>query len=367
MINKYNYIKGRCKFMLAKILFELSDAYREELSTEISISDLSPLLGEICMNRIVGLSYQKLVNYKKLDFLTDFINTINFLYSNEVERARRYKNSLSYLTTIFENCSFEYAFLKGAYLSSVLYKEGMRNSNDFDILINECDIQKCQNLLQENGFVQGSLNNNGEIIKASRRQILESRINFGETVPFIKIVNNIPIAMDLNFSLDYKPENEKFSVSKMLASRRLVNTDLGKFYTLNEYDFLIHLCCHLYKEATTINWVAENRDLQLYKFSDINIYLHKYGTRTFFESLYNKIIEGSFEKECFFTFYYSMIIYPNLKNIEGMIDFMHKFDNLNQSFLKEIIDPADGKYTYNMDFINWFECKNKKDFFIKLN
>ena len=47
--------------------------------------------------------------------------------------------------------------------------------------------------------------------------------------------------------------------------------------TLNDEDFFIHLCTHLYKEATTLPWVQMRRDMTLYKFSDIYLLMSQFS------------------------------------------------------------------------------------------
>ena len=40
---------------------------------------------------------------------------------------------------------------------------------------------------------------------------------------------------------------------------------------LGDEDFFLHLCAHLYKEATTLPWIEMHRDMTLYKYCDIYI------------------------------------------------------------------------------------------------
>ena len=61
-----------------------------------------------------------------------------------------------------------------------------------------------QEILEKNGFIQGYFAY-GEIITATRREILMARMNYGETVPFLKMVNGNLLELDLNFTLDIKP------------------------------------------------------------------------------------------------------------------------------------------------------------------
>ena len=52
------------------------------------------------------------------------------------------------------------------------------------------------------------------------------------------------------------------------------NDLLGKV-TLDDAGFFIHLCAHLYKEATTLPWIEMHRDMTLYKYCDIHMMLEE--------------------------------------------------------------------------------------------
>ena len=59
----------------------------------------------------------------------------------------------------------------------------------------------------------------------------------------------------------------KRQVGEML-SRRETMPGCG-LYTLSLPDFILHLCAHLYKEATVMAWVEMGRDQSLYKYADL--------------------------------------------------------------------------------------------------
>ena len=65
-------------------------------------------------------------------------------------------------------------------------------------------MEKCQQVLLENGFIQGHIRGR-KIIKATREEIILSRMNYGETIPFCKFWEGRYLCVDINFSLDYKP------------------------------------------------------------------------------------------------------------------------------------------------------------------
>lgn len=350
-----------------KQLFEISDVYMEKSDNWTSFENESELLGEICLNRIAGIAYGNLKRLPQLRTIKEFENTLSAVYNDNVSRTRLFKQNVKYLSQILKDANFRYALLKGAFLITKLYTEGYRTSNDVDILIEEVDISKCQDLLKQNGFIQGYFDKQKkEVMPATRREVILSRMNYGETVPFVKVINDHPFYVDINFSLDFKPEKEKMIVSKLLSRVEEVSFEGIKFNTLGIKDFMIHLCCHLYKEASTMEWVKERRDLQLYKFSDINVCLHECIDQAFFDKLIDRIFDYGTQKECYYTFYNIAIIYPKLKEIEGFCDMLDRIKPNDSEFMKQIIDPLNNKvYKYTIPFEEWFFVKNRLEYLVE--
>jgi len=340
------------------ILFQISDVLRGEKINIDGSFNLETLLGQIILNKITGIAYDNL-NVTQAN--KEFYKTLSFVYNRNIETTRLFKKHLAYLAKILNQANLKYALLKGAFLSTHLYKEGHRTSNDIDVLVNSDDISKIQGLLEDNGFIQGKYDENAkDVVAASRKEIIQSRMNFGETIPFIKIMDGNPLEIDINFSVDFKPSSQSIIVPEMLDASNEVYFGDAIFKTLNSYDFLIQLCCHLYKEATTYDWVKLRKDLMLYKFSDINVFLHKFGDKQYFTELTKRIRYLNAEKECFYTFENSSIIYPNLNIIDGFVQFKNAIMPSNIDFMKRIIHPREKKlYTYDMTFTDWFFCEDR--------
>jgi hypothetical protein len=345
---------------VSELLFELSDVYMEGTENIVIPCDCSSLLGDICINRIGGIAYKNMNKLKNFRVLKEFKTTIEAVYKDNIRKTESFKKNIKYLSQIFKDVNFNYAFLKGSFLTTKLYESGYRTSNDIDILINENDITNCQNVLLNNGFVQGEYKKDVGIIPANRREILMSRMNYGETIPFVKMIEDEPVNIDLNFSVDFKPAGQSQIVSELLMNTIEVEFENVCFKTLNRIDFLIHLCCHLYKEATTINWVRSNRDLQLYKFSDINIFFHECILKEDFQNIVKCIAEFGVEKECYYTFENASVIYPNLKKIEGFEKMLNDIKPKDIKFMKQIYDPMDKNvYEYDITFEEWFMSKKR--------
>ena len=341
------------------ILFQLSDfQYKEQMFHNSKLKDYNKLLGDILMNRVTGIVYDN-IKYNN-EYPSEFKRALKILTQYNVKAAETYYSQVKYISNILKDVKFKYALLKGAFLITQLYVKGRRTANDIDILISHKDIDECQKVLQDNGFVQGWYQKPFGIISAPRKEIIKSRINNGETIPFVKLYNGKVITLDLNFSVNYKPEPENEIVSKFLS--KVCYTYIGetKFLTLDKVDFLIHLCCHLYKEATTYNWVLNHDDMKLYKFCDINLFLNKYLNEEFMKKLLKRITELELQNECYYAFENTSIIYPSLFENKFFYNLKESIKPNNTDFMKQIIWPAKKKiYRYDLTFEEWFMCDNK--------
>lgn len=124
----------------------------------------------------------------------------------------------------------------------------------------------------------------------------------GETVPYIKEVD-LPqmqfLEVDINFSLDYKSGDTNL-LEEMLQNTVVEDAAGVRVRTLRQDDFFVHLCAHLYKEATTLPWVDMMRDMTLYKYCDIYMLLNS-ATKECVDSLFDRAKELGMEKVCAFA------------------------------------------------------------------
>lgn len=244
------------------------------------------VLGVLFANRMAGVAYSVLKELKLLDLVDrEFRNSLRSAALLNEKMNEDYFGCVRFLTSELDACGVPYALLKGAFLCH-WYPRGCRTSNDIDVLIAPEDVGKVTEKLKMAGFRQGYLKN-GEFIPANRQQIIESKMMRGETVPFIKEVKK-PfmkyLEVDLNFSLDYKNSDET-TLKAMLERTEVVTVGAARIKTLSHYDFLLHLCAHLYKEATTIPWIRMKRDMTFYKYCDIYGLLHEYSKKQMDELL----------------------------------------------------------------------------------
>lgn len=338
-------------------LFRLSDVYNEKI---IDIDNVwaEEIFGKIILNRVTNICYDNL-RKQSIWISKEFDKAFDTLYRKNIIEAELYDKAMAYVAEIFKDVSFSYAMLKGAYLITHVYKKGYRQSNDIDLLIKEDDIEKCQQLLVKNGFIQGHVRGS-KIIEATRKEVILSRMNYGETIPFCKFWEGKYLCVDINFSLDYKPMKNNEVIYKMLENS--VETSLTNkcFRTLNVNDFIIHLCLHLYKEATTYDWVKRRKDLNLYKFSDLNVMFHEYVDEESINILCERIKEFGVERECYYALLNASEIYEDLKNNSNYETLLKEIKPECTNYLTRIIDPQGKKiYEYDMSFREWFACEDR--------
>lgn len=357
MKKEYELVVELCKFVRPnedKIKFLLEQK-----------PDMAYVLGLILINRMGGIAYETL---QKTGILAktnrEFQSTLRAIYTANVERTIAYKDSLTDLSGVLAGIPIRYAVLKGAYLCGV-YPIGLRTSNDIDILVNKDDIAVISERLLARCFKQGYVKNE-LFVPATRAEIISSRMNRGETVPFISKLGNPKMKymeIDVNFSLDFQVKDEAGAVRSMLRKAEpLIKTGNGCLYTLCQEDFIIHLCAHLYKEATTYPWVSAGRDLSLYKFSDLYLLYENniFASEESIQSLTNRIRDVGQEKECYYSIRNFCTLYGiQDKRIETLLSNLSIPD---MSFMNRIY-RADKKmyYQFHMDYVSWFFCPNRVD------
>lgn len=346
-------------------LCKICDDNREKLAKLLVPElDYPYILGHLMFNRISALAYVKLKEYDLLKGLNrEFVNSLKGSYTASKMIADGFKTFLSSLSYMLDGEKRPFALLKGSYLSS-LYPYGTRTSNDVDLLINKEDITYFVEKFKSNGYEQGFIRG-GEFVAATRKDIIESRLNNGETVPLIKesgLSNLKYFEIDLNFSLDYKAKQKNDMVSVLLNGREnLIETYKGNLPTLNHIDFFIFLCMHLYKEAAVYDWVKQERDMTLYKFVDIYLFLEKFGNKKFLNELGERIKDCGFEKEC----YYAIVNTCRLFDVceENITNLILDIAPGDLRYVNRIIYPAEGKiFTYDVDYKEWCFLNNRKEF-----
>lgn len=264
-----------------ELFFELCNftaAVGEGFKASLEKYATASVLGHLFYNRMQAVAYGVLEKNGLLGSVNrEFRTSLQGAYEQNVVKNESFFRCVELLSEVLSPCEGKYAMLKGALLCK-LYPKGYRTSNDIDLLVSENDVTTVANRLLGAGFKQGNIRN-GDFVPATRKEIIESKMMRGETVPFVKQVdlpNMKYLEVDINFSVDYK-NGDKDTVADMLSKAKRYTIDDISVVTLREEDFFIHLCGHLYKEATTLPWILMKRDMTLYKYLDINLLLHRFS------------------------------------------------------------------------------------------
>lgn len=361
-MNNNQYVKEQTVILeLCKICEDNRDKLDQLIIPEL---DYPYILGQLMFNRLASLAYVKLKEFDLLKRINrEFVTAIKNSYKSTRIISDGFMTFLSSLSYMFENEKRPFALLKGSYLAG-LYPYGTRTSNDIDFLINKEDISYFVEKFKSNGYKQGFIRG-GEFVAASRRDIVNSRLNNGETVPLIKesgLSNLEYFEVDLNFSLDYKAKQDVNLIPQMLNGREsCIKTYNNTLPTLNHIDFVIYLCLHLYKEATVYDWVKRDRDLTLYKFVDIYLCIKKFGNTDFLEELASTIENYGFNKECYYAIFNTYRLFEI--NDIGVTKLLEKIQPDDLSYMNTIINPSEkNKFTYDIDFKEWCFLNNRKDY-----
>lgn len=345
-----------------KELFKSLCSFKEEKFDEGLLDAATPtVLGHLFFNRMYGVAYGTLEKHHLLGKTNrEFRNSLKSAYKQNIEKNKSFFQCVRYVEEALAMCDCKYAMLKGAYLCKT-YPQGYRTSNDIDLLVHPKEITKVGSALTLAGFEQGNIFN-GEFIPATRKEIIESKMTRGETVPYIKEVN-LPgirfLEVDINFSLDYKP-NDTNLLEELINNAIIENIEDFKVHTLRSDDFFIHLCCHLYKEATTLPWIEMMRDMSLYKYCDIYMLLND-ADENHINSLFDRAKALYVEKICAFAILQTAQLFK-FKNSYA-VKIATKILGDDFDFIHKIISPKDKKefiFT-ERNIENRFFADNRKD------
>ncbi len=323
-------------------LFKMLCGFKEDTFDEGLLAYATPaVLGHLFFNRMQGVAYYTLKRHGALGEVNrEFRNSLRTAYEANAAKNRSFYTCIQMLERALEKADCPYAMLKGAYLCA-LYPEGCRTSNDIDLLVLPEDVTKISHALLAAGFLQGNVKNDA-FIPASRQEIISSRMLRGELVPFIKEVD-LPgmkfLEIDVNFSLDYK-NSPKDALADMLSHTESKKVDEVAVRTLSAADFFIHLCSHLYKEATTLPWVKMHRDMTLYKYADIYALLDGMDEDAV-EKVFLRARALGLDKECAFAVLETAALFDVKSGYAVMI----AEDVLRDApdFLHTVVSPAEGK------------------------
>lgn len=253
--------------------------------------------------KCVGLVYFNIRRLGLMIYIKPIIyNIFKYYYQCNKYRNKMVLEEKRHLVKIFENEKVVLYPLKGARLLDEVYTDlGSRALNDLDFLCDLEDRVLIDNIMQKRGYEQGDFDWSSYLIKRMERQKLISwKINLN-TIPIYLKKPEIddPIidffAVDFSYALDLKKD---ISVTKKILSN-------GSNNEMDKIDFLLHLCCHLYKEAEEAIWIKAAADLNLIKFCDIREFV-LYHFDSYQNEQLSMIITRAEEYNCWEELYFSL-------------------------------------------------------------
>jgi hypothetical protein len=325
--------------------------------------DWAQVLGHLSYNRVAGLAYHSIKEcpLEKKGVNREFLYGLYMHYELQTIRNNIFRQYAAELSAKLKELNIQHAFLKGLILSHTTYPSGGRASNDIDVLLNGRDITVCGELLTSLGYIQGYYDlKSNSIIPATRQEIITSRMTSGEVVPYRKVITTQGLNLmevDLNFALNKVATGTEQAVAEFLNSSIDYNfPDNQVFRSLSSERFLIHLCVHLFKEASVLRGVQTQRDLSLYKFVDIYAFISNPDICIDWNGLIKVAQEFKFEKECYYALTYTRTFFPILNNYRDFTKTIEALTPENTEYLKEVVDAADSnnRYVWPQDLLSRF-------------
>ena len=283
-------------------LFKSLCSFKNETLDESLLEEATPaVLGHLFFNRMQAIAYDSLKKHEAIGKVNrEFRNSLKNAYVLNKEKNESFIYCVEYLGKVLSKVECHYAMLKGAYLCGA-YPLAYRTSNDIDLLVHPKNVTEIGRVLLDAGFKQGNISKD-KFKPATRKEIIESKMMRGETIPYIKEIN-MPrlqfLEVDINFSLDYKPA-EVDVLEEIMENSCVEELSDYRVKTLNKEDFFVHLCAHLYKEATTLPWVEMMRDMSLYKYCDIYMIIDD-APMEYVDFLFKRATHLGMDKICAFA------------------------------------------------------------------
>lgn len=242
---------------------------------------------------------------KKID--RNILNILNAQFSFLQLKHKEWITVLKNVTERLDAEGIDYAILKGIGLSNELYTfNGLnyRDYNDIDILIEKKDVAQLNETLEKLGFIQGDMNDNYEIEKSNRQQIIYFSLNSHQEKSYIKFskysefspLNRLLI--DVNTTIF-----EGGKISPKIDTKTLLSNTVSK--KINDFSYrklsleynLIQLCYHFYKDTVYEIKKKRKESYCLMKFCDIREYILKYQHQLNWDNFINILNENNLSEE----------------------------------------------------------------------
>ena len=272
-MRSYDTLNNEQKLLILLSRISFSDSIESDLRVIVNENiDWYCLVCYAIKNKVIGFVYYNLDRFGLLDRLPkQIIRLLRFYYIGNSFRNEVYLQEFQKIEKKFIQEGVTYAPLKGIFFLTDLYKDiPSRSLNDIDCMIDYKQYNVVKQIMQEEGYEQTEYDGTDKVYRPiSRKKAVFWNLHMNNAYPFRREIGNIfceRINFDFCFGLD---KNNRKVVSNMLCR-------MSKKNQLNNYDFFIHLCAHLYKEAVNDMWIWSGSDINLVKFTDLREFSLKY-------------------------------------------------------------------------------------------
>lgn len=288
----------------------------EILDSHLNWADI---LFQLVTHRTQGMFYYNLKKFKLVDKLEKEVSRLlDANWQVYGERNAYYQKELTDVLNAFNEHNVVVPVLKGNLLASIVYPElETRIFNDLDMIMKLGDVVAVTEALESIGFVQGHFDEEKqEIIPASRKEKMLQQMVSHELQEFQKLSDNKfakLVQVDINHDILWKGNCPYKVPTEDLISRALpIEINGVQGYMLDYIDNIIQLSCHLYKEATLMMWVTDLRDLKIYKFSDLYMYIKKFFDKIDWDMLIQRVKGYNLDKVVYYNFHYIEMMFGEL-------------------------------------------------------
>ncbi len=280
----------------------------EILNSHLNWADI---ILQMVTHRTLGMFYYNLKKFKLVDKLEkEMSRLLEANWQVYGERNAYYQKELTDILNAFNEHNVVVPVLKGNLLATMVYPElETRIFNDLDMIMKLDDVVTVTKALEGRGFVQGHYDDEKQVIvAASRKEKMLQQMVTHELQEFLKISDNKfakLVQVDINHDVLWKGNCPyKVPTEDLIARALPIDIDGAKGYMLDYIDNIIQLSCHLYKEATLMMWVTDLRDLKIYKFSDLHMYINKFFDKIDWDLLVERIKGYNLDKVVYYNFHY---------------------------------------------------------------
>lgn len=287
-----------------------------------------------------------------------------FFYLGNRMRNSYIIEEFAIMQKLFSENNIQIFPLKGIHLLYNIYSSdiAVRQLNDIDILIMKKDALKIEKILNLSEYFQGHVVEN-KIEPLNREESIIWKTKMNNMAPFHKLTNNNwcqTLSIDCCFSFQYDMDEKSM---QRVRDRGILKN--GK-WELDKIDMFLHLCCHLYKEASNASWILLGNELNLIKFCD----LREFIILKMKDDDLKQAIERAQIYNCKEAVYFSIYYLEEIYRDHMFDDYISKIELSNTEFLHSYGQREFGEaQIWKKDFIdrlfmdNMDELETKKVFF----